>query len=500
MRLSLPCLCLLAMAARADGPAPTALAERPIRAFCIDFNWGPGGINGFAPPGLWADADPAVHVAWYEALGCNTIQTFAVSCNGYAWYRGGLVPEQPALASDFLTEVVRLGHERGMRVMGYFCVASNTRWGLEHPEESYGPVSAPHIPFTTEYLDFLCASIEDALRVTGMDGFMIDWVWNPGDLDGAPTRWLPCEQRMYEELLGEPFPGAGAVTPERDLAFRRRAIDRCWARIRAAAKRTNPRCVIWLSCANVESPSVVDSPLLREVDWLMNEAPDPRSLQRVRGMAGPRTRLVQCVVGWGSAHDARKVLLDPSTAALGIYGFAAPGGNSLPRPVEEYRRGPVGSFEGNDRNIAVLSRAYRGLSLEDVVEPDDAGVIGLGPEFVTILGMSPVVTEGQIGHWGDPGDSVRWRFRVPEAARYEVRLTYACQAGMEGSRLAVRVGSRDFQVTSAATGPTWREYVDHALGTVRLAAGDHTLSLEPSDGAPWHAISVRRVELVPVAR
>ncbi len=36
---------------------------KEIKAFCIDFNWGPGGPNGFAAPGLWADADPAAHVA-----------------------------------------------------------------------------------------------------------------------------------------------------------------------------------------------------------------------------------------------------------------------------------------------------------------------------------------------------------------------------------------------------------------------------------------------------
>ena len=71
---------------------PGLLAAEAIRAFCIDFNWGPGGPNGFAPPGLWADADPEQHLAWYAGLGANVIQTFAVSCNGYAWYQGGKVP------------------------------------------------------------------------------------------------------------------------------------------------------------------------------------------------------------------------------------------------------------------------------------------------------------------------------------------------------------------------------------------------------------------------
>ena len=88
-------------------------AARPIKAFDLDFNWGPGGPNGFAKPGLWADADPARHVAWYKALGANVIQTFCVSCNGYAWYKNGVVPEQPGLKHDFLRQVVRLGHREG---------------------------------------------------------------------------------------------------------------------------------------------------------------------------------------------------------------------------------------------------------------------------------------------------------------------------------------------------------------------------------------------------
>ena len=79
-------VCMLLPAALA-----AAGADAPIEAFCVDFNWGPGGENGFAPPGLWADASPSAHVDWYAALGANTIQTFAVSCNGYAWYKNGAV-------------------------------------------------------------------------------------------------------------------------------------------------------------------------------------------------------------------------------------------------------------------------------------------------------------------------------------------------------------------------------------------------------------------------
>ena len=249
-------VCMVALAGLALGAAPgESPANERIKAFCIDFNWGEGGINGFAPPGLWADASPEEHVAWYEGLGVNVIQTFAVSCNGYAWYKGGQVPEQPGLRHDFLTDVVRRGHAKKMRVMGYFCVGANTLWGQKHPELSYGTPTAPHIPFTAPYLDYLTASITDALLKTGMDGFMIDWLWNPDDKtrqQAAAGQWLDAEQKLYEELLGKPFPGKDRLDGQDKLAYERKAIDRCWTRIRQAANTARPDCAIWLSCHKVQ--------------------------------------------------------------------------------------------------------------------------------------------------------------------------------------------------------------------------------------------------------
>ncbi|MBK7709775.1 MAG: hypothetical protein IPJ37_01520 [Bacteroidales bacterium] len=175
-----------------------------IKAYDIDFNWGEGGPNGFAAPGLWADADPLAHVDWYADMGCNVIQSFAVSCNGYAWYKNGIVPEQPGLVHDFLTEQVKLAHKKNIKVFGYFCAGSNTRWGQENPDLSYGIPSAPHIPYTTKYLNFLCASIKDAIEKTGIDGVFIDWLWNPGATmePYPPLKWIDCEQVMYTELMG----------------------------------------------------------------------------------------------------------------------------------------------------------------------------------------------------------------------------------------------------------------------------------------------------------
>jgi len=328
--------------------AAAAPAER-IEAFCIDFNWGPDGV---APPGMFAAASPAEHVAWYRDLGVNTIQTFCVSVNGYAWYRGDVVPPQPGLKGDFLKETVELGHGAGMKVVGYFCAGSNEYWSRSHPELSHPFSGAIAIPFTTEYLDYLCKAIDEAVTRTGIDGFMLDWFYNASHFyPDREYRWLDCEKRMYAELFNEPWPGDEAMDDARTQEFNRRALARAWDRIRAAAKKAKPDCIIWLTCFDLQHPQLQGARVLQEADWLMNEHSDPEKLVQARALAGPQTRLIQCVSGWGGKHDAAKVLAAPRFADVGIYGFIRP-------DVESTL--PVEGATGDAANIAAMRRAFGG--------------------------------------------------------------------------------------------------------------------------------------------
>ncbi len=375
---------MMSAASSAAGAGENLTVPKQIKAFCIDFNWArviqpnkAGNARAvqevtlFAPPGHWADASPEEHVRWYEGLGANVIQTFAVSCNGYAWYKGGFVPPQPGLKYNFLSQVVERGHKKGMLVMGYFCVGANAKWGKDHPGLSYDAPSDIHIPFTDEYLDYLSRSMGDAMKKTGMDGTMIDWVWNPPDRQ-RQQGWLPAERGLFSQLTGKSFPASGPPAEEDKLEYERKAINRCWARIKEARDKANPKCVLWLSVNNMADPTIQDSPLLKEVDWVMNESPDPKLYEAGRRMAGKRTRLIQNLVGW-AAHDAEKFLADPNNRGLDLYGFAEPRENSLPLPIAEYLGKPIAAFTGkdrfgaNDRNIAALARFYRGFPLDAVL-------------------------------------------------------------------------------------------------------------------------------------
>jgi hypothetical protein len=340
-------------------PRPAVPAE--IKAFNIDFNWGPGGPNAFPNPGRWADADPGEHVAWYQALGCNVIQTFCVSCNGYAWYKNGAVPEQPGLKFDFLPEMVRLGHRKNMLVFGYFCIGANTRWGQTHPGLSYGFPSDCHIPFTDEYLAYLDGAIRDAVKKTGIDGFMVDWVWLPNQRSSNSGRWLDCEKKLFTQLTGESFPGENNLTTEQVTAYGRKSIDRCWETIRRAARETNPNCLLWVTCNDVNNPQVANSRMLRETDWLLNEAGDIQRTENARKMIGPNTRLITCLAEW-NRQDPSLVVPAARKAGIGLFGFTKPTQDSLLPPVSTFLQQPPQAFTGDSRNIAVLARAYLGMA------------------------------------------------------------------------------------------------------------------------------------------
>lgn len=330
--------------------APAKAGAERIKAFCIDFNWGP---DGFAPPGMYARASAREHFEWYKKLGVNTIQTFCVSCPGYAWYQSDVAPVQPQMKGEFLKEITQMGHAAGLRVLGYFCIGGNTWWSEKHPDQVHPIPNAIAIPLTKEYLNYLGRIIPEALNKTGIDGFMIDWVFSP--MNQYPDKkytWLDCEKTMYQELFGESFPGVAAMDADRTNEFNRRAVERCWRTIRDAAKGPKPDCIIWLSCYDLQHPQMKGCSMLKEVDWVMNEHFDPAKLEAVRNAVGPNAKLIQCICGWGDQHNADKILHDERFAKFGVYGFARPDPQTTLPPED-------GS--GNARNIAAMRASFNAV-------------------------------------------------------------------------------------------------------------------------------------------
>ncbi len=93
----------------------------------------------------------------------------------------------------------------------------------------------------------------------------------------------------------------------------------------------------------------------------MNEGGDLESVEAIRNMVGPKTRLLTCLANW-NRQDAAKIVPAAIKANIGLYGFTKAGANSLLPPVDVFLSKPLDSFVGDSRNIAALARAYKGLT------------------------------------------------------------------------------------------------------------------------------------------
>ena len=174
------------------------------------------------------------------------------------------------------------------------------------------------------------------------------------------------EKKLYEQLMDEPFPGEDKLAKDKDLAYSRKAIDRCWKAIRKAAKEANPQCIIWVTTNHMNHPHVVNSDMYKEADWLMNESGDMKRIHEVKSMVGKHTRLITCLALW-NRQDATKVVPEALKAGVGLYGFAKPRtADTGIIALEGIFSKPVSGLRGDDRNIAVLARAYHGVSNEAI--------------------------------------------------------------------------------------------------------------------------------------
>lgn len=350
-----------------------------IKAICADINWDM--FSRPASPGLYAHADPKAQVRWCHDLGANVMQTFCVGYNGYAWFPSEVAPVTPGLRGNFLQDQVEEGHRLGMRVMGYFCLGANPFWASNHDSKTwhggrlvssgFAPtlekdISINWIPFTTEYIDYFCVCIQDALRKTDMDGFMIDWF----RVERGPV-WLECEKVMWAELFDEPFPSSGAPSPEAEIDFKRRQAERAWIRIKRAVDDVRPA-VIWTNhpFSQVDDPLWNGHRLLKEVDWVLNESPKVEFLEWLAANIGPHTKLLQNFCGWAD-HSAGN-WRDLDTERFGYYGFTSVNPvTCLPwtlGEVEAHRRCVMrptflDGLTADARNVSILREAYHSTNL-----------------------------------------------------------------------------------------------------------------------------------------
>lgn len=167
---------------------------------------------------------------------------------------------------------------------------ASRRMGLAALTLAYGQPRTYCGPLKTDLM------IESGKAIVRFDRVGDGLVYKPS-IDGISGVYVKGEdkKKLYEQLMGEPYPGDDALTVKQELVYSCKALDRCWKTIRQAAKEANPDCIVWITSNRMDHPHVVDSDMYRQADWLMNEVGDMERIAKVKDMVGENTRLITCM-------------------------------------------------------------------------------------------------------------------------------------------------------------------------------------------------------------
>lgn len=309
-----------------------------MRGFSIEFN--SDDLGQPLSPGLYRNVTAESQLNWYLDHGVNVIQTFCMGLNGYAWYQSKVAPVEPGLNGNFLKELVDMGHEAEVEVHGYFNPVGDAIYRRNNREESSVIDSRRNLPLTTKLIDYYCRCIEEAVKETGIDGFLIDW------FDEIEPLWIPAEKKIYEELTGNAFPEKPIdeigeypvpwdwfgesnlpVFLEKDevINFRYLAIERAWKKFRDAAKSVNPDVKIWINppFRDWDLDVFKDSSVIKEADMILSEGRNMKVAFWLREHA-PDTPIFVNFGGLGGDNHKSFPLEEFHKNGFHYYGFAHP--------------------------------------------------------------------------------------------------------------------------------------------------------------------------------
>lgn len=156
-------------------------------------------------------------------------------------------------------------------------------------------------------------------------------------------------------------------------------------------------------------------------------------------------------------------------------------------------------------SVLVLELFGQAATINVLPSPEPDGSLLLTAADADITGTHAAYESREdrrcIGFWTSEKDSVSWRFRLNQPAKFNVELTFACQDSDAGSEIRVEVeglGNQSLPLKVPATGG-WGKFETKALGPITLPAGSHTLRVSPQKLANDAVMNLRSVRLLPTA-
>lgn len=133
---------------------------------------------------------------------------------------------------------------------------------------------------------------------------------------------------------------------------------------------------------------------------------------------------------------------------------------------------------------------------KDAIKGD--GVIMLHPKDAIVHGEKlrhePEPHKDTIGYWANMNDWVEWNVRIGKPGVFAVELLQAAGKGSGGAVIEIQIGAQMLTHTVKETGH-FQRFIPITIGTVKLDAGTHGLTIRAKTKPGFGVMDLRRVTL-----
>ena len=235
--------------------APPALRAQPTpwpkltdnyRHYCFDFNWVDRLDRNGKPLSDYSKLSAQDHVEQLEAMHADSLMVFCMSISGYMFYDSKVGERHPTLQYDYLKEMIRLGHEKGMAMELYVptmwadrLIQKNPSWGMRTPEGDLytAAFGGYHPDINSPAADWYVDVIRELIPAYHGDAFFADGMTfaEYGQSEYTVKRFREEMKRDYPHSLAEDPDWRGTVRWE--VA----QVDRFWNKLKSAIKERDPK-------------------------------------------------------------------------------------------------------------------------------------------------------------------------------------------------------------------------------------------------------------------
>ena len=229
---------------RPDPPRPKLTGS--YREYCFDFNWVDKLDRHVKPLSDYAQLSAQQQIQDLVDINADSIMVFCMSISGYMFYDSKVGIRHPTLKFDYLKEMIRLGHEKGIAMelyvptmWGDYLIEQHPDWGMRSPDgtfftAAYGGYNPdPNSPAADWYVEV----IRELVPAYGGDAFFADGISFIKYGQSAHT------VKKFKQDMGRDYPISLASDPDwrATLRWEIRQIDNWWHKLRNAVKERDPR-------------------------------------------------------------------------------------------------------------------------------------------------------------------------------------------------------------------------------------------------------------------